>query len=184
MALPVCVADYHGPATARLHFFCREETTGDRLNGKGAKELRTYRGHSFVLRRGACHHRRFTRDVVSHRLEGGTLVVPILEVRNRDLLGKRGGGLTGRRKIGKSHNPIWIAIGQRPEKYGVHDAKNGCIGSNSERHNQNVGTGLKEQQFCRFSEQRPIGGDAVKNSIAVSISEKKMKTLGSNFLKF
>ena len=36
-----------------------------------------------------------------------------------------------------------------------------------------VGTGLKEQQFCRFSEQRPIGGDAVKNSIAVSISEKK-----------
>ncbi len=25
-----------------------------------------------------------------------------------------------------------------------------------------VGTGLKEQQFCRFSEQRPIGGDAVK----------------------
>ena len=49
---------------------------------------------------------------------------------------------------------------------------------------RDVGTGLKEQQFCRFSEQRPIGGDAVKNSIAVSISEKKMKTLGSNFLKF
>ena len=47
-----------------------------------------------------------------------------------------------------------------------------------------VGSGLKEQQFCRFSEQRPIGGDAVKNSMAVSISEKKMKTLGSNFLKF
>jgi len=31
-----------------------------------------------------------------------------------------------------------------------------------DRLGRGVGTGLKEQQFCRFSEQRPIGGDAVK----------------------
>jgi hypothetical protein len=61
---------------------------------------------------------------------------------------------------------------------------NGSLGEINDRAIFHVGTGLKEQRFCRFSEQRPIGGDAVKNSIAVSISEKKMKTLGSNFLEF
>jgi len=35
-------------------------------------------------------------------------------------------------------------------------------GNDFEAAARGVGTGLKEQQFCRFSEQRPIGGDAVK----------------------
>src|SRR6266704_5818249 len=93
----------------------------------------------------------------------------------------------------------------RPEHRGRFDSPMSCVRTLSNKHHRvicpwwmqrenlgsrarlstvTVGTGLKEQQFCRFSEQRPIGGDAVKNSIAVSISEKKMKTLGSNFLKF
>lgn len=34
---------------------------------------------------------------------------------------------------------------------------------------QSVRPGVKEHHSCRFDEQRPIGGDAVINSIGVSI---------------
>ena len=86
MALPVCVADQQGSPTARLHFFSREKAADDRLNGEDAKELRTHPGDSRILSRGARNHRSFPRRVVGRRLEGGTLVVPILEVGDRDLL--------------------------------------------------------------------------------------------------
>src|SRR2546429_5132664 len=70
------------------------------LNGKDADELRTHAGDSGVIGCGAPDHRGFTRGVVSHRLKGGTLVVPILKVGDRYLLRKRRRGLTARRKIG------------------------------------------------------------------------------------
>ena len=137
MALPVCVADNQGPDAARLHFFSREGAAGDRLNGEDAKELRTHAGDSCVLSRGALHHRSFPRGVEGHRLEGRTLVVPVLEVGNRDLLGKRSGGLTCRRKIGESHNSIRIAIRKWLQKHRVHDAEDRRVGADAERHDKN-----------------------------------------------
>ena len=85
MALPVRMADHHS-VTARLRFFRRKEAPNQRLNSEDAKELGAHRGASRVLGCAARHHGGFTRAIVSHRLERGTLVVPILEVRDRDLL--------------------------------------------------------------------------------------------------
>jgi len=85
MALPICVADYQGSATPLLHLFGREGAPEDWLDGEDVKELRTHSGDSRILRRGARHHSSLSRGEEGHRLERGTLIMPILDVRDRDL---------------------------------------------------------------------------------------------------
>src|SRR5258708_40315864 len=110
MTLPVCIADHHGSAAARLHFFSRGEAAGEWPQGEDTKKLGTHAGYSAIFRCRGPNHGSFPGAVIGHRLERGTLVAPVLELSCRDLLGKRSACLVGRRKIGESYNSIRIAI--------------------------------------------------------------------------
>src|SRR6266480_2088398 len=49
LTLPKGVADHHGSAGTRLHFFNCERAANQRVNGKDAEELGTHAGNSGVL---------------------------------------------------------------------------------------------------------------------------------------
>jgi hypothetical protein len=63
--------------------------------------------------------------------------VPILDVGDGDLLGKRSGHFAGLQEIGESYNSIRIAIRQRLQQHGVHNAGDRGIGPDAESHDQN-----------------------------------------------
>jgi hypothetical protein len=67
-------------------FLSREETAGDWLNHEDLKELLADSRGMGIFSGDARHHGRFSCAVVGHGLEGRTLVVPILNVQERDLL--------------------------------------------------------------------------------------------------
>src|SRR5262249_28119170 len=89
-ALPIGIAQQRSAGAALLHFIGGEIAADDRRNPEDLKELRAHHCNPSILGSGACYYRDLARGVVSHRREGGTLVVPILEVQNRDLPRQRG----------------------------------------------------------------------------------------------
>jgi hypothetical protein len=135
--LPVGIADHRRAGSASLHFLRCEAPARDRLDPEDAKELGAHLRDPRILSRIAPYHRKLPRVVIGHRLERRALPLPILEIRNRHLLPKRGRALLQDRVIAERHNPVGVAIRQRLQQHGIHDAEHGRVGADPERHDEN-----------------------------------------------
>jgi hypothetical protein len=81
----VDAADDYGSGTSLLRLVSGERASNCRLHLENAEELRCEVGNMRVLCRGAHSHGDVLILVVRHRFEGRALIVPIVEVRRRDL---------------------------------------------------------------------------------------------------
>src|SRR5437868_4281077 len=109
MPLPVCMADHHGAATPRLSFFGSEKPAAHGLDLEHTEEFRRHHGGVDVLSARAGNRRTLTVGIVGHRIESGTLVVPVMEIR-------RGDGAVPTRLFperGQLHDAIRLPVSER-----------------------------------------------------------------------
>ena len=86
MSHPVGMADQQWHSAPPRKFRRSKHPSAYWIDRKNAKELGTHQCCQGIFSGGTRHNSHFMRGVIGHRLKGGTLVMPVLEVRDRDHL--------------------------------------------------------------------------------------------------
>ena len=143
MLLPIGVADNH---RAGFSFFFSEKMSRGGLQLKNVKEFRSYCGAVRVL--GLCGRRgrALVVFIVGHRIEGGRLIVPVVEIGRRDRSVVP--GFLPQRCEGD--DAVRLVIRERTQQHGIHHAEHCRIraDADAERQDRDGGYGRRFGQHA------------------------------------
>ena len=137
-ALPVVVAQHQHRVGAGQVVLGAEVPAEERRHAEEVEEVRRDDAGLDALRLGAAQQRerhRVVLDEALERLAGGAVVEELLlretEARRRGL----------REGLAQHHQPLGLAVGQRPQQHAVHDAEDRGVRPDPERERQYDGHG-------------------------------------------